>query len=672
MKHIKHIMLLFILLFLIAGIPTYSSTADAAKKSKEKVTYKLKNGTLTISGKGKMPETMTFAGNKKVKTVVIKKGVTSICDDAFMNCNNLTNVTISSSVKSIGCQSFYRTGLTSLEIPSGVKTIGRYAFAKCGDLKTLTIPGTFKYIRDKRKSYGQVSGLINNTELDTVIFNTALDIEKVHFFPAGNLLVREDDPAYKSINGIIYSRDGKSIICVPALRKELVVEEGCTEFCVSAVSYCEGLEKITMPTSVKTVKTEKTDVSDRNKKKIDFVIQTRQLDNKSISALYRWFDIGVGALQQKLPEQLKYDGNMLTTLDGYLIAYDGEETDVKVPDGIKLIGEEAFYNNREIEKVELPESVTGIGANAFRDCRELKTIHLPEGLTKIEDRAFSYCLELKSIYLPKSLIHIGAKAFEKTSMKQVQLPAGLKYLGKGAFTSAEVTEINIPSGITIIQADTFLGTNLKKIVIPDSVTKIGRGAFAYCDKLKKVTFGSGVKEIGREAFYDTCSLLNIKIPATVKKIGKYAFGLEEYSLKKKLQRTITIMGSSKNISSRAFDTDDEKNTVLIYKKGPEEYKTEFTSWYSDKTADGKHKLSLKWVKVNGASGYQIAVYRYKDYRKKKFNKPIKTFTVNKNQTYLKSSMAAKQGWIGLRIRPYKKVKGKKIYGRWSTGTFFGL
>lgn len=671
MKRMRKIMIVLALLLVVAGVTAYSATADAAKKSKKKVSYTLKNGTLTISGKGKMPASMTFENNRKIKTVVIKKGVTSIADDAFMNCKKLKKVAIPSSVKTIGCYSFSGTGLKSLEIPSTVKTIGQNAFMNCTKLKQLTVPGKFTYAIDKRTEAEEAYTLTNYTELDTVTFNTALDLKSVGYFCTNNLVVKADDPVYKSINGVIYSKDGKSIIRMPMLRKELVIEEGCAEFLLDAVLYraedeknhkygegCTDLKKITIASSVRKVSEGK---SAYGTKQVDLVIKSKQLDGKSISLLVKCFEMDSKTIQKLLPEQITYKDNMCITNDSYLLAYDGKSSDVKVPDGVKVIGDSVFYDNRDLEKVILPESVTKIEDFAFAYCEKLSNINLPGKLTYIGDFAFSDDSKLKSIKLPDSLTYIGEKAFVFTSIREANLPAGLKYLGEGAFLYTYLEEINIPKGITKIGDATFDGTNLKKVVIPDSVTKIGYAAFAECYQLKTVTFGSGLKEIKDEAFYDTPALLDIKIPANVQKIGTCAFELED-ELSKGLQRKVTIMGSSKNISSYAFDS-YSGDVVLSYKKGPKEYMTELQEWNTKKKA-GKYNITFKWNKVTGASGYQIEIYSKKDFKKKNL---LKKVSINKNKISLKTTLSTKRKTLSARIRPYKVVKGKKVYGRWSRG-----
>ena len=79
-----------------------SEKVSAKNTSVKKVSSTLKNGTFTVSGKGKMPESAMpkAAQKKKIKKIVIKKGVTELPEDAFKNCNKATVITIASTVKS--------------------------------------------------------------------------------------------------------------------------------------------------------------------------------------------------------------------------------------------------------------------------------------------------------------------------------------------------------------------------------------------------------------------------------------------------------------------------------------------------------------------------------------------------------------------------------------------
>ena len=78
---------------------------------------------------------------KETKYIQIPKGVTSIGNYAFYNCNNLTSITIPKSVTSIGeCAFESCKSLTSITIPDSVTSIGDYAFKNCKSLTSITIP----------------------------------------------------------------------------------------------------------------------------------------------------------------------------------------------------------------------------------------------------------------------------------------------------------------------------------------------------------------------------------------------------------------------------------------------------------------------------------------------------------------------------------------------------
>ncbi|MCD8384449.1 MAG: leucine-rich repeat domain-containing protein, partial [Clostridiales bacterium] len=75
-----------------------------------------------------------------IQLVVIENGVTNISNYAFVDCYNLTSVTIPASVTSIGEGAFsWCDSLTSVEIPNGVTTIGVEAFSCCTSLTNITI-----------------------------------------------------------------------------------------------------------------------------------------------------------------------------------------------------------------------------------------------------------------------------------------------------------------------------------------------------------------------------------------------------------------------------------------------------------------------------------------------------------------------------------------------------
>ncbi len=74
---------------------------------------------------------------------VIPDSVTSIGEDAFKACHNLTSITIPNSVTSIGEGAFSYCGkLISITIPNSVTSIGDGAFKECSKLTSITIPNS--------------------------------------------------------------------------------------------------------------------------------------------------------------------------------------------------------------------------------------------------------------------------------------------------------------------------------------------------------------------------------------------------------------------------------------------------------------------------------------------------------------------------------------------------
>ena len=148
----KKILSIFLAFCLIFSLRPMGAMADEAKSGTcgENLTWVLKDGTLTISGTGKMydyddSDYKTAApwiqDRYKIESVVIEDGVTSIGVNAFEDCSNLTKVTVPSSVTSVGSSAFYDcTALTEISIANGVKSIGGYAFKGCKKLVSITLP----------------------------------------------------------------------------------------------------------------------------------------------------------------------------------------------------------------------------------------------------------------------------------------------------------------------------------------------------------------------------------------------------------------------------------------------------------------------------------------------------------------------------------------------------
>lgn len=139
----------FVLSLLIIGASLSASAetitgycGEGENRKSVSYSYNTDSEVVTISGQGAMEngdETYSIFLGGSIKTVIIEKGVTSIGNYTFYNCENLTKVTIPDSVTSIGDHAFRNTGLRSVTIPKSVTTIGDFAFEFCYKMETLVL-----------------------------------------------------------------------------------------------------------------------------------------------------------------------------------------------------------------------------------------------------------------------------------------------------------------------------------------------------------------------------------------------------------------------------------------------------------------------------------------------------------------------------------------------------
>lgn len=103
--------------------------------------------------------------------------------------------------------------------------------------------------------------------------------------------------------------------------------------------------------------------------------------------------------------------NPLSSADSIYI--NGENiTDIIIPNGVKSIGNYAFYGCDALTSVTIPNSLTNIGESAFAYCDGLTSISIPNSVVNIEDDAFKGCHYLENVTIGISVENIGMSAFE--------------------------------------------------------------------------------------------------------------------------------------------------------------------------------------------------------------------------------------------------------------------
>lgn len=467
-------------------------------------------------------EEYTFEDCKSLSSVVIADNVTSIKASAFRGCTNMSSLSLSKNLESIGDYAFFACNkLETLEIPNGVKKIGHQSFSCLYHLKTLTIPSS-----------------LTTMEGDPFYLDYALTSIKVD---KGNKCYDSRD----NCNALI-QKDGDVLLlgCVNTVIPKSVkkigqcsfyacpitktaIPEGVEDIDVGAFGYCADLVSVIIPKSVKRIEcTAFCDCKNIASIKVDEGNEYYDSRENCNAIIQKNGDILVcGCPNTKIPNGIKAIGDY---------AFYGIEkiTSITIPNTVESIGNYAFNYATGLTSVTIPSSVKTIGNHAFDICSNLKDVTIPEGVNSVGDYAFSECKALKSLSFPNSVITIGQGALSYCSnLETVKLPDNLKTIERKMFRQCYGLEsISIPNSVTTIGDAAFMECKyLKTINLPENLVVIGDSAFYEVGREKyyevgtmTIDFPATLKSIGAEAFY-LCNVSHIIIPGNVEKIGRYAF-----------------------------------------------------------------------------------------------------------------------------------------------------
>ena len=216
---------------------------------------------------------------------------------------------------------------------------------------------------------------------------------------------------------------------------------------------------------------------------------------------------------------------------------------VKLPSGIKKIGQSAFARTR-IEKIRIPNTVISIEKLAFYYCTGLTNLSLPNGVKTVGEAAFAGCEGLYSVTLPKTVTKIGSEAFDGCEKLETVEILGPADIGSYAFRKAgSLSILKLAKGVRSIGNSAFEGCHsLTSLTVPGSVVSIGDYAFESCSGLLKLTIQDGVRKIGPFAFANCYSLQSLTVPGSVSVIDTGAFSYCTGLVTVKLQRGVTSIG----------------------------------------------------------------------------------------------------------------------------------
>lgn len=401
-----------------------ASASDFQTQGSTLVKYRGTEERVTIPDTVEVVGESAFENNQKVQFVVIPKSVKRLDAYVFWGCNNLEEVVLGKGLTAVDEYSFAGcTGLKQITIPENIQSIDAQAFAGCVNLTDIYIPATVTGIAEDaflncdnvtiHADEGSVAAQFSqklaeqknrdplvtaapvqtptavsrpDTQATTepvstatpapvatpvpgnvlgstiIVGNHALvmvhpgeeKVQQGYTEPeAGQETGEEQDITAETENGKVpewmyYRNQSVSAVTIPEGTTEIgrfafsrsslrtvTIPEGVTVIDYAAFYHCDNLDNVILPDTVNTVGAKA-------------FTHTGWLDD----------------FEENSMDDFLISGDIL-------VAYKGNLPEVVIPDGVRVIAEEAFRNHTELKKVHLPASVTDIGNDAFPEGIEI-------------------------------------------------------------------------------------------------------------------------------------------------------------------------------------------------------------------------------------------------------------------------------------------------------------
>ncbi len=172
----------------------------------------------------------------------------------------------------------------------------------------------------------------------------------------------------------------------------------------------------------------------------------------------------------------------------------------------------------------LTYQVEAIGDYCFRNAKYLQEITIPTTVRRIGAEAFEYTDKLFSLTIPETVTEVGWLTFARSGLKEVLIPASSSNWGFGDGLASfqecsNLVKATFAPGTTRVQDRIFFGCDaLRTIIIPDEVTEIGDGALAGCEALTELRLPASLQAMG-DRMLRGCPIRELEVPAGVREVS---------------------------------------------------------------------------------------------------------------------------------------------------------
>ena len=351
------------------------------------------NGDNKYQGDITIPPTITVEG--------VEYSVTSIGDNAFEQCVQLTSLNIPNTVTSIGHSAFrYCSMLTSLKIPDSVITLGGYAFGFCDSLQSVSIGNSVKSIEGKTFFYcTSLRSVYIGKSVQKIANNAFENCYKLSSINIDDLAAWCNIEFAENINSHPL-RIAHNLFLKGELIVDLEIPNTVTSIKDRAFYNCTSIVSVKIPHSVQS--------------------------------------IGICAFADCSPLKSVSIPSTVTYLGGGCFSGCSSLESISIPSSVTNLEAWCFSGCSSLESISIPSSVTNLGQSCFENCSFLSSINIPSSVKEIGESCFAGCSALTSASIPKTLEIIKRATFKGCSMlKDITLGTLIKEIGSLAFASCK-------------------------------------------------------------------------------------------------------------------------------------------------------------------------------------------------------------------------------------------
>ena len=345
-------------------------------------------------------DSQAFRMNLHLKKVIIPDTVKRIEKQAFVECDGLEELTLSSNVEYIGLLAFaYCASLKELVLPDSLLELDEAAFSQCYSLENVTIGRNLKVMK-------------NNTA-----FASCCSVKKY--------IVPSDNVSFKTYEDALYTYDmetlitycngnGKEVVTIPSSVKEINYDAFCRNENIKTINLNEGLEYIRdgafsissitsliVPSTVKLVGGQAftlcTSLTSIVMNCSEYALIYSEYDNVPFITNPANYENGLLYAGKVLLRCISTDEHVKIKEGTTNIAYGAYQNDVfnnglytksvLLPSSLKQINDYAFTNAKKLEKVIMTNSIQKVYPSAFNLCpmlNEIIYVGTEEEFNKIE------------------------------------------------------------------------------------------------------------------------------------------------------------------------------------------------------------------------------------------------------------------------------------------------